>query len=769
MYNNINKYYLLSIIIGILSGCNGSSSDSSDDHSVPPKKEISIYTQDTIQFRDGKKPIVVDLRNKIKSENNEAVIISDVKSLDPDDKNCMISDINGLTFTTTTKDIGICRYKYKVKPVSSSSEGQGQAISQIIVTADYDKGEYVPPVSSTTPASSETEPSIIQFDKSIIQIPDGFKFNDVDLIGDTESHELGSVSFNNESITYISPVDTTGVVRIYYSIVNEESNIIRPGIIYIAIGQSINSNPIAEPESKIASMSILDDKRSPVDVAPYTSDPDEDPLQLISVYSSQGIVKDINGLKFTYIPTETGTNYITYIVSDHNGGYAVGTLISEVSSFINIYDENQDVTFIAPLTNADLNATQGISSGEYQEFGDTGPEGSYPVFDSNLALSYCTTRGLVLPTKEQYVNLFNNKLKKTPIFDSDYKWIAGAPYVAIDGFISLASGESSEADVGYFSCVKYVAPPTEYSFSRSSYLGEFDENVLISVSANTIYGLFPLPEELYALEAEVDHTTPAGLEDKVSVFVSGQTVRVSIDPSIEDEIKNVIVTVKDPEHVQGTISETKIIYGITTCQRDATVEDMQTSDCVPILSYIGSPVEITALVRDETLANMGVNISEMPSIFQPVTNSPVYSATDSASYLESEKADKLRNEWRDKGREFVQQYCDILSDLYIGGRNNWQAKFPDGYNPDDEPGWKQDGFNKALTASPRRIDSIKALRQALWRDSIMPDSKLPHFYIPAATYGAHNRQFNIVNPVGGGLAYQDWWESQGLACVSMKY
>ncbi|UKA27755.1 hypothetical protein IHC93_17225 [Photobacterium damselae subsp. damselae] len=762
------KVKILTLFMAVTSfivGCNGSNSESSDIDPTPPKKEISIYTQDTVQFSDGKRPIIIDLRNRIKAENDEDIIISDVKSLNYDNENCRITDINGLSFTTITNDIGICRYEYKVKPVNSSSVGQGRAVSQVIVTEDYDKGEYLPPISSTLPPSTETEPSSIIFDKSQIQIPEGFVVDNVNLIGDTESHELGSVSFDDESITYSAPVDTTGVVRIYYSIVNENSGIIRPGIIYIAIGQSINSNPTAEPISQITALSILDEERSPINVEPYTSDPDNDPIQLVDVYSAQGIIENINGLEFLYIPTETGSNFITYVISDHNGGYAVGQLKSEVSSFRNIHDENQDLTFLAPLTQADLTATQGISSGNYQELGDSGPEGIYPLFDKQLALSYCTTRGLVLPTKEQYIKLFTDKLGETPVYESNYKWISGAPYTAIDGFISLSSGdEFTSATLGYFSCVQYLAGPKEYSFSRSTYLGEFDEDIIITANAETIYGLFPLPPELYALEAEVSHTMPEGLDDKVSIFVSGQTVRVSVDPSIKDEIKNVIVSIKDPEHVQGDIAETKLIYGISECQLNATVEEIQASDCIPIASYVGSSLKMTAPVKYQALVNMGLDMSAVPSIFKPVTNSPVYYSTGHFTSPEYSILD-VYDEWATKGKPFVQKYCDILSDLYIGGRNNWVAEIPDTYRTDSEPGWHQVGMNLELTDSPRTKDTIKALQSAIVDDR--KDPSLPLRFTVPYNY-SHNYQFELISPTYYGFNYQSWWSTQGFSCASLQ-
>ncbi|MHA6607443.1 Ig-like domain-containing protein [Photobacterium damselae] len=768
MKHNVKALTLLMIVSIFIVGCNGSNSESSDIHPTPPKKEISIYTQDTIQFSDGKRPIIVDLRNRVKSENNEDTIISDVKSLNPDNENCSITDINGLTFTTLTNDIGICRYEYKVKPINSSSVGQGRAISQVIVTEDYEKGEYLPPISSVLSPSTETEPSSIIFDKSQIQIPDGFIVDNVNLIGDTESHELGSISFDDKSITYLAPVDTTGVVRIYYSIVNEDSGIIRPGIIYIAIGQSINSNPVAEPESRIASISILDDERSPINVDPYTNDPDKDPLQLVYVYSSQGVVKDINGLEFTYIPTETGTNYITYIVSDHNGGYAVGLLISEVSSFINIYDDNQNVTFSAPLTQSDLAATEGISSGQNMESGDSGPKGIYPLFNRDLAISYCTTRGLVLPTKKQYTSLFTDKLKSTPIYDSEYEWIAGAPYVAIDGFVSLATGDVDETvELGYFSCVEYVAGPEEYSFSQPAYLGEFDKNVVITAAANSSYGLFPLPEELYDLKTEVFRTMPEGLEDKVSIFVSGQTVRVSVEPSIEDEIKNVIVSVKDPVHVQGEISDTKIIYGISECPLGATTEEILDSDCIPTIGYIGSPTKVTGPVSSNTMANMGIDITKIPSVFKKITDSPEYVATAIADGVE--ESYKMYDEWNNKGRSFVANYCDILSSLYIGGRDNWVAKFPGDYHPESKPGWHSSGFVYELDSLPKKSEQFSSLESAI--NAMWTDKGTYDVFRIAIPFPVDN--YNIQTGVTSRLTYslfheESVWVTQIINCVSLQ-
>ncbi|PSW87644.1 Ig-like domain-containing protein, partial [Photobacterium iliopiscarium] len=175
--------------------------------------------------------------------------------------------------------------------------------------------DYLPPISRTM-----SESSTLTLDKDDLLIETGFDIdpNSIYLIGETKSGDVGNVETDGNSIIYTSPDDTTGIVRVFYSERNVDSTIVKPGVIYIAIGQKNNTNPQAN-DAELEPMALTDIKRE-ISVKDLISDLDKDSLKLIDIKSILGSTTINSNDSFIYTPSISGKEVLTYIISDHNGG-----------------------------------------------------------------------------------------------------------------------------------------------------------------------------------------------------------------------------------------------------------------------------------------------------------------------------------------------------------------------------------------------------------------------------------------------------------------
>ena len=136
-------------------------------------------------------------------------------------------------------------------------------------------------------------------------------------------------------------------------------------------------------------------------------DPDKHPLQLIDVYSYNATASpvqvgdDFTSTKFSFKSSIPGLNYVTYVLSDHFGGYATG--IIEINVGVPAPWKAQlrtaKVVYFAPLEYSNV-LQQNIShAGSSLEDGVNGPEGfSTALYTYNQAVTLCASYGLELPT-----------------------------------------------------------------------------------------------------------------------------------------------------------------------------------------------------------------------------------------------------------------------------------------------------------------------------------------------------------------------------------
>ena len=658
--SNIKKLLLFILLPLTITGCNEGSSNNEDQ---PPQKKIAINAQDSLSFSPTKNTQVIDLRQRVTAENNQDLIIEDVESID---NNCAFNkkDINGLTFKVITNSAGVCRFKYHVKPQSSKYTGTSDAIAQIVVTEDYTKGDFLPPVSRTI-----TESTSLYLDKKDLLIESGFEIDptSVYLTGETTSLDIGSFAADESSITYLAPSDTTGTVRIFYTEIDSINNIARPGVAYIAIGQKGNHNPVAL-DQQLEPLSLTNGPIT-IDISDYISDQDEGDIpQLIDAKSFLGIIKIDSEHSFTYTPRLNGTEVLTYIISDHNGGHGIGTLSFTITPYEAILDEKQKLLFTPPLTMSQLSETTGIYTDVYSEIGTTGITGIYPTFDKVLAEAYCATKGMTTASLAALQTMRTNVLDDKPIFSTKYLWHSGKPFLTIDNdAISLDTGKIAPSIDGYFSCTDTLIPRT-WNFISKYYGAKYNIPTTVSLSSKTTSGgsVF-LSKEKYNLNYTVKSMNvggtlidPSRADEFITVNIIGNKITVKKVNDVDFAV-NVTLVISDPI----TTSTTEIILGITICPLDITnPPEADRLGCV--LPLHGKDNELFTLALSNNLLNtMGID----PDLYKSAGDRSIGNGISEFRGITWQST--LAVEHKTKWLNVMNQACDAMNELKLAGRTNW--------------------------------------------------------------------------------------------------
>ena len=662
----LNKVTILALLSFILLGCGGQETGSDTDNGGnKPAESISIDTQSTLDFVPESVLTSVDLTSKVRSDSGQDLHITDITPLS-DYNNFDFVDVSGLKFRIETEEAQVCRFRYTVEPASGDFSGSQSGISQIVVSDESTVSSPLPPISKT---AYQSEVLVIDLTS---YLPEGFSLDNtsIELVGYTDTGDVGAFESQGNSITYTAPDEALGVVTIYYSAINDLMDIL-PGVIYVTISDTANTAPIVSINVALEDKILAD---SPTDsftinIEDYVSDADGDELQLTEVFTNGlGWATNLTQYTFEYNPNLSGMQYLTYIVTDDRGGYGIGTLNFKVRSYGIIFDDDQDVTFYPTYTLEEVASTNGSFSGTYTENGTQGEAGQYPIFNEDLADAYCVTRGLVLPVISQLRSLYTDPLSNSSVFTSQYKWPSGSSYIAIDGIFSLFDGASSltQGQVGYVSCIEQVELPSDYNFS-SKYLGaDWNENSIVLASAEVNGNHIPLPPSKYELEYKVVDTNPANLADQVIVEVQENNIIVK---QASTRVFQAVLEITDPNNVQGSLQDTTtLIVGTGACPNGVTVNDTQFLGCIPVLDNNETSEKYTAAVADHILINLGYKLDLFGDDIPYLTTSnttPVY------SYYRTDILGQSESSIKQSIGLYAQDYCDILNAAEVGGRDNW--------------------------------------------------------------------------------------------------
>ncbi|WP_408901372.1 Ig-like domain-containing protein [Photobacterium piscicola] len=660
---NIKKCLIFILLPLFLIGCGG------ENEEQLPQEIVAINAQDLLTFAPIKNTQVVDLRNKVTAENNQSLIIESVESID---NKCSFNenDIEGLTFKVTTTDSeNVCRFKYNVKPASSQYKGTSEAIVQVVVTKDYTRGDFLPPVSRTV-----IEGGLLTLNSKDLLIESGFEIDptSVYLIGDTGSSDIGMIAgVDASSIKYQAPAATTGTVRIFYTEIDSIKNIARPGIIYIAIGQESNHSPIALDQR----IDALDRREVdiPIDISSYISDPDGDDIQLIDTKSITGRVIIDSPHSFLYTPGSSGKEVITYIVSDHNGGYGIGLLTFDVNEYKSIVDSVQNLTFTPPLTFNQLSVIDGVYTDSYKELGFTGYTGLYPTFSKDLAEAYCKTKGMKLASLAELKAMRTNVLADMPIFQTDYRWHSGIKYLTHDAnAISLETGSTASVSDGYFSCTNDLTAHG-WEFLDPYYSGLFNTPTKIYITSKTAGDSIFLPADDYNLTYKFEALSVDGIlidtalaSTYLSVSISGNTITVT-----KKSNAHAIAATLEISDIIAPSTKTKLILGVSLCPLTVTPPVADELSCILILhpkkGYDASGTEaFSTALSNNMLTILGMKKEKIHSLGSKQVGKGI-TKFQTIRWGDKNTTYSHRKNWLEK----LQLACDAMSKLKVDGRDNW--------------------------------------------------------------------------------------------------
>ncbi|MUJ38311.1 Ig-like domain-containing protein [Aliivibrio fischeri] len=416
-FNNKIKWILFLIGTVLLTACGPI-----DDNQEPlPREKTFISAENSTDFIDSTRSYI-SLESKIHATtsfgNNE---VSAVELLSGQSPECREIDISSQGYSVNASGyIGTCIYQYTAQNTLEPS-ARAVAYSTVVVQEQANEPEAFNVISKTTEANQEL---VIDLAKELEgEIPDGYILSDgiTNLgVGNITLSEVGG-----QKITFIS--NDAGYSQILFSYKNDTK--VKLGSINIAVSSELNHAPVA-PDIDYSA-----DKENPIidinttvaiDVAPYISDPDKEPLQLIYVNTWYALAEpqsstDENNTAFMFTTERPGEHFVTYAISDHNGGYAIGIIRIEVhdpsekASWGNIQDKLK--IYYGPLTSSEA-ASQGIltTSAHFDAVGSM-----VATFNFTAANKSCDSLGR-LPTKAELISL----VASSP--SGAYSWPVDLPY-----------------------------------------------------------------------------------------------------------------------------------------------------------------------------------------------------------------------------------------------------------------------------------------------------------------------------------------------------
>ncbi|HIF9293497.1 TPA: hypothetical protein ACX6Q7_001397 [Photobacterium damselae] len=639
------------IVIPLLSlclfGCGGSDDGGVTEGNTSPQK-VSISAQDALKFTLLNTKTTIDLRQRVQAQNNESLLISDVKSINGD---CDILSIDGLSFDIYSRNADVCRFEYSVTPASDKYTGSAKAVAQIVANEEPTQGQYLPPVSRAIQINKS-----ISFNTSDLGIENGYVLDpqSVVVLNGTGTDEIGELGHISESgFDYTAP-NTETIVRIFYSVINKAENIVKPGIIYIAIGQNTNISPNAQDRT-VESGSLSYNNERTINIEDLVSDADGDELQLVYARGVIGNVDISGNLEFKYKSSTTGHEYITYIVSDHNGGYGIGLLDFTISTYLSISDPAQKLIFFPPLTSSSTELT--VTNGVYYEVGSNGYQGFYPTFTRELASSYCTILGGRLPTKAELTTMWKNVLNK-PVFQSKFKWHSSLHYLTnIESEqVSLINGQNvSSSNLAYFSCVISTEEP-KWEFTQSNVQTQIDTPFSVYEFTHTTNGNIVYRDEKdYKLIAKTLIYNIDGYEaDKNQITAKIVGNRITIHQK-EAPPPGAVVYLKmelTDEDIPG--SQVFITIGLMQCTKDTSPEQALEQACLYTVGVNNTAQRFTLAIPKNLISN-AVPDDEHIRIFGQ--NGTAFIGT---TYPNDSK-------WQN----YIRPTCDMMNRLKIDGHEDW--------------------------------------------------------------------------------------------------
>ncbi|EDP60389.1 hypothetical protein [Vibrio sp. AND4] len=247
-----------------------------------------------------------------------------------------INPDNNVSFFANSKPGMYCSYQYEVR-----DNRDNQASGKINTLSSIMKDPLLTPVSATM--SVQEEIKVFDLSKLILDIPKGYVLNQdtIQVLGQHGETELGMVSVTGENqITYTSP-QHAGWYRIVLGFQNPEDvqqSVL--GVIFVTVSDYSNQSPtISNLKYTYTDNKVIVNKTLEVDLSKLTGlvieDLDGDDWQLVHAQSMTATVTlknpDLTSNKaMNFTPSQIGPSIVSYIITDHKGGYNSGLILFEV-------------------------------------------------------------------------------------------------------------------------------------------------------------------------------------------------------------------------------------------------------------------------------------------------------------------------------------------------------------------------------------------------------------------------------------------------------
>lgn len=452
----ITKVIFLFIFNFFIIGCSDESETIlTDSVSIFPQGTTSIYVNDTYSSGFVGLEKTINLEPYILTSDGSDAILKEVNLLS--DSNCSDTNSSRLSFNTRASEPGICVYEHVITDNLGKALESGISLISISGTgSSYSKSAPLPTISETAEVNETILIQLINPDGSMLLS------DEVTLLG---SGSVIEVDTANEVIVYQAGATEgdIGISRIFYYYV-DDNEYVRSGWVDIAVsGSTYNIAPnaqdfyyLTDADANVGkNYSIVGEGEViNIDVAEYIDDDDHDELQLvdISAFNAQTALLEpgnIRNTSFSFQSYTPGQYQVTYIVSDHKGGY--GTAIVEIrvnGAWEDVIVEQTKDVFAAPLSLLAASVADYNFSATASEA--TPPNGNgetnVPTYDWQTASAVCVSRGGSLPTSGQWQSFIEQEGNPYIKGDTDLDTVSDWP-IATQFWTSTSSGDQEFATV----------------------------------------------------------------------------------------------------------------------------------------------------------------------------------------------------------------------------------------------------------------------------------------------------------------------------------
>lgn len=439
---SVYKPLLIAGLSLLVTACGGGSQGSTDKtpEVVAPVEPITVQAHNLRMTAMVDSPNQLDLSAYVDKDAQTTLYVSQVESLSTESQ-CEQFSFDAQVVSITPSHSGSCVYQYTVQSAEQPQASKA-AILQVGILSDNTR---------FAAAAAETV--------DVLQLPSisvALRHGDADLTLDLKAyygaswpgddyHITGSPTLlgggESDRFAYDADANTFwldtnrefGNSRLYFSIGNGDLEYL--GVIDITTSYANNSTVLAP--NAYYPVYIKEQQTIYMDMSAILGDIDSaDQPKIVELNSFNADVSIVDDTSFNFNAPMPGTYYVSYLVTDGNGSYAVGTQTVYVTGPYDDINLNatQDVisqVFMAPFTLEEAAARQLNYSALVDDPAHTSPT---PTYDYHTASAVCKAFGGRLPYLSELQALYD---QQGDLYQSD-GWPTNRTYISADTYVDTA-------------------------------------------------------------------------------------------------------------------------------------------------------------------------------------------------------------------------------------------------------------------------------------------------------------------------------------------